>query len=123
MINQCGKYLGEGYRRIVYEHKNNPNLVIKYLKSHKDRHNKTEYENWIKLKDTEKGKWLVPCLSLSVDGRYLLQRRVKVLDKVPEDVPDWIKALPDYSLGGNKSKHWGMFNGRTVLIDYGNQIL
>lgn len=123
MIDKCGKYLGEGFRRIVYQYTDNPNLVIKFLKNLEDNHNKIEYENWNNLKDTEKGVWLVPCLGLSADGRFLIQERVEVLDKAPDEIPDWIKVLGDYSFGGNNSRHWGIYNDRVVLIDYGDKLL
>lgn len=125
MIDKLGDYLGEGFRRITYSHVDDPTVVIKFLKNLKDDHNRIEFENWQKLKNTERGKWLAPCVSLSDDGRYLIQRRVEVLDEMPEElvVPDWIKVLGDYSFGGNKSKHWGKYEGRVVLIDYGDKEL
>lgn len=123
MIDKLGDYLGEGFRRIVYAHKDDPELVIKFLKNIEDDHNRIEFENWQILKDTEKGRWLTPCVSLSEDGRFLIQKRVKVTDEAPENVPDWIQILGDWSFGGNKSKHWGIYEGRIVLIDYGDKKL
>jgi hypothetical protein len=123
MIDRLGDYIAEGFRRIVYNDKDNPFVVIKFLKDIKDEHNKIEFENWEKLKDTEKGKWLVPCISISEDGRYLVQEKVEIIDEPPDDIPNWIKNLGDYSFGGNKSKHWGMLNNKVVLVDYGDKKL
>lgn len=123
MISKLGNYLGEGFRRIVYDHIDDPTVVVKFLKNLKDDHNRIEFENWEKMKGTDRGLWLAPCISLSEDGRYLIQKKVEVLDGAPENIPDWIKVLGDYSFGGNKSKHWGKFDGRIVLIDYGDKIL
>jgi len=123
MIDKLGDYLGEGFRRLVYEHKDRPDVVIKFLKDLKDDHNRLEWENWERLKDTDKGKWLVPCESLSVDSRFLVQKKVVVLEQAPENIPEWIKILGDWSFGGNKSKHWGEYEGRIVLIDYGDKKL
>ena len=123
MIDKLGDYLGEGFRRLVYKHKDNDDLVIKFLKNLEDDHNRLEYQNWQNLKDTDKGIWLTPCISLSEDSRFLVQKRVQVLDEAPENVPEWIKILGDWSFGGNKSKHWGIYEGRIVLMDYGDKIL
>ena len=123
LFTKLGDYLGEGFRRIVYTHKDDESVVIKFLKDLKDDHNKLEYENWMKLKDTDKGIWLAPCFSLSEDGRFLIQAKVEVLDEAPENIPEWIKVLGDWSFGGNKSKHWGKYSGRIVLIDYGDKQL
>lgn len=123
MIDKLGEYLGEGFRRIAYNHKDDDGLVIKFLKNLDDDHNRIEFENWEMLKNTEKGKWLVPCISLSDDGRFLVQKKVQVLDEAPENIPEWITVLGDYSFGGNKSKHWGVYEGRIVLIDYGDKKL
>jgi hypothetical protein len=125
MLDKLGKYLGEGFRRIVYEHKDRPDLVIKFLKKLDDDHKKLEFENWKNLKDTERGKWLVPCEYLSEDGRFLFQKKVKVLEieEAPKEVPEWIKILGDWEFGGNKSKHWGIYQDRIVLIDYGDKVL
>lgn len=123
MIDKLGDYLGEGFRRIVYAHQDRSDLVIKFLKNLEDNHNRTEFENWQKLKDTERGQWLAPCYSLSDDGRFLVQQRVEVLDEAPVSVPEWIKTLRDWSLGGNQSKHWGRWEGRVQLIDYGDMPL
>ena len=123
MIDMLGDYLGSGFRRLVYVHKDDPDLVIKFLKDLKDNHNRLEYDNWQMLKDTPRGMWLAPCISLSDDSRFLVQQRVVVLDEAPENVPDWVKVLGDWSFGGNQSKHWGVLNDKTVLIDYGDKKL
>jgi hypothetical protein len=123
MIDFLGGYLGEGFRRIVYAHKDREDLVIKFLKNLEDNHNRTEFDNWQKFKDTDQGRWLAPCYSLSNDGRFLVQQRVEVLDEAPQSVPEWIKTLRDWSFGGNQSKHWGSWDGRVLLIDYGDMPL
>lgn len=123
MIDKLGDYLGEGFRRIVYEHKDDDSLVIKFLKNLKDDHNKLEYQNWLNWKDTDRGLWLVPCVAISKDGRFLIQKKVQITDKIPDNVPQWIQILGDWTFGGNKSKHWGLYEGRMVLVDYGDKEL
>lgn len=123
LFTKLGDYLGEGFRRITYNHIDDESLVIKFLKNIKDDHNRIEFENWENMKNTERGKWLAPCISLSEDNRFLIQKKVKVLDEAPENIPEWIKVLGDYEFGGNKSKHWGIYEGRIVLIDYGDKVL
>ena len=120
MLEKCGNYLGEGFRRIIYEHKDNPKLVIKFLKDPKDRHNFYEFDNWLRLGDTERGLWLAPCYELTPDFRFLTQMKVEVTDEIPSNIPEWIKVQRDYEFGGNKSRHWGRYQGRLVLIDYGD---
>jgi len=123
MLNKCGKYLGEGYRRVVYEHLDNPDLVIKFLKNLDDNHNRVEWENWQNLKDTQKGESLAPCISISEDSRFLVQQRVKLLVEAPENVEEWLEKLGDWKKGGNDSIHWGTLNGKNVLVDYGDKQL
>ena len=123
MIDKLGKYLGEGFRRVVYDYTEDPGVVVKFLKNLEDNHNQVEYDNWQKMKDTERGKWLAPCHYLSEDCRFLLQTKVKILDEAPSEIPDWIKNLGDWSFGGNKSKHWGMLGDQVVLVDYGDKEL
>jgi hypothetical protein len=123
MIDQCGAYLGEGFRRVVYQHKQNPNHVIKFLKKLEDPHNKIEYWNWLNFKDTEKGIWLAPCISISDDSQYLVQEKVELFDTAPDDIPEWLKVLRDYEVGGNNSKSWGVYKNHSVIIDYGDQVL
>ena len=123
MIEHCGAYIGEGLRRIVYQDKTNPNYVIKFLKKLEDPHNKIEFWNWENWKYDERGKWFAPCHSISEDGRFLVQVKVELLDNPPEQIPEWIKVLRDYEVGGNKSRPRGIYNSHPVLVDYGDQIL
>lgn len=119
MIDKCGEYLGEGVQRIVYEYKGREDLVIKFLKKPGTDHNRTEFDNWMKYKHTDRATWLAPCLYLSEDERFLVQKKVIPVDASPEEVPDWIKVLSDWDVGGADSKQWGSYEGRIVLSDYG----
>lgn len=110
-----GDKIGEGNRRIVYNHAERDDLVVKVLKNEvksNDDHNRIEYNNWIKLKDD---KWLAPCLFLSECEQYLIQLKGE-LAPIPKEVPDFIKKQRDWNLGRGQ---WVKINNNIVLCDYG----
>ncbi len=75
-----GKKIGSGERRDVFNHREDDSLVIKRLKSGGDNHNKIEMENWNNA-DKETRKFLAPCIAISDDGYYLVQKKGISLEK------------------------------------------
>lgn len=116
MEQYLGEFLGNGNRRKVYKHNSNPDYVIKVLINSNDNHNNIEWQNWNKLKNTEKAKWLAPCISLSDCGQYLVQQFGNVIDYIPKNIPDWIKVQRDYSLLRGQ---WVEIDDRICMCDYG----
>lgn len=111
----CGRLLGEGVDRYVYECKMYPQFVVK-VETGDSRYfaNVLEMKFWSEHKDNKAvSQWLAPCHTLSPDGRILLQRRVHVCqpgDKLPDKLPHF---LTDRKLG-----NYGWLGKRLVCIDY-----
>lgn len=112
----CGRKLGAGIHRDVFECALDPTLVVK-VEINDDRvrnfANVKEYENWTVWRDVEPiARWLAPCDRLSFDGRILLQKRVEPIKK--SEAPT---ALPTF-LTDVKYENYGWYDGRIVCIDY-----
>jgi hypothetical protein len=110
----CGNLLGSGQYRHVYSGKQDASLVFKYERTFERCCNRAEMELWVEMQDHPLGKWLAPCVALSPDGTWLIQRRTEPLQfsQLPEKIP---KIFCDA-----KIENWGMFEGRVVCHDYGN---
>jgi hypothetical protein len=111
----CGKVLGYGTYRDVYELKGNPDYVIK-IEAHPNFRvfaNVTEYRNWA---DNMRWSWLsqylAPCLYISECGRVLIQRRVTFKEK--KFYPKGIPAL----FTDTKIQNFGWIGNRFVCCDY-----
>lgn len=109
----CGRKIGSGVYRTVYECSIDPTLVVKV----EDRQagsfaNVAEYEFWNRNEGGPAGVWLAPCVDLSPNGVILLQKRVEPLRKadLPKKIPTF---LTDTHIG-----NFGMFEGRIVCCDY-----
>lgn len=111
----CGKKLGDGFNRKVYECKLMPEWVVKVEKTNpNDFANIRERAFWLEYKDNkEVAKWLAPCGEISPDGKVMLQRRV---EPIPEDykLP---KKLPEF-LTDVKYSNFGLLDGNLVCVDY-----
>ncbi len=115
----CGKLLGTGCSREVYEYGGNGEFVVKIEVNSSDMfQNVMEYNFW---QDTRAHpsmqKWIAPCLRISPHGIYMIQERttpvtLKELEKRIKKVPVWCADL--------KVSNWGKLpNGRIVCHDYG----
>lgn len=111
----CGKLLGEGIHRSVFECNIRPDLVVK-VENENRRYfaNVFEQQFWDSYQycDAVK-KWLAPCEFLSPDGRILLQKKC---DPVPDSykLP---KVMPEF-LTDLKRANFGLLDGRLVCVDY-----
>lgn len=112
----CGKLLGEGIHRKVFECKLRADLVVKveYNTAYRDFANVKEMAFWCDNQYYKPvAKWLAPCEFLSPDGRLLLQRRadpVPLSYKLPDKVPSFLTDL--------KRENFGMLDGALVCLDY-----
>lgn len=111
----CGRLLGEGIHRSVYECRIRPDLVVK-VESDELRFfaNVHEHKFWADNRDNDKvARWLAPCEYLSPDGRVSLQKRIEPITS-SQDLPD---ALPAF-LTDVKRSNFGWLDGRLVCADY-----
>lgn len=110
----CGNLLGSGLYRHVYSGKQDATLVIKYEARNDRCCNRVEWDLWRYMAEEELGKWLAPCIAISPDGSWLIQKRTEPLQyaQLPEKIP---RIFCD-----TKIDNWGMLDGRVVCHDYGN---
>lgn len=111
----CGKQLGEGIHRKVFECKLRPELVVK-VENDDLRYfaNVFEQKFWSDHQYCAKvARWLAPCEYLSPDARLLLQRRVDPIrdaDALPDKLPSFLTDV--------KRDNFGLLDGRIVCFDY-----
>lgn len=117
----CGKLLGEGIHRKVFECRIRPDLVVKVEQEEDWRYfgNVFEMHFWNDYSECKDIKqWLAPCEYLSPDGRILLQKRCSPVPhdyKLPEKMPKFITDL--------KSANFGILEGNLVCVDYAMTIM
>lgn len=109
----CGKRLGKGIGREVYECRLDPSLVIKIETGAGSFQNIVEWETWDEVVGTEFEKWFAPCVSISGAGVVLVQKKTKVIssNKLPDKMPSF--------LGDFKQGNFGMYKGHICAHDYG----
>lgn len=112
----CGKLIGEGIHRSVYECRLRPDLIVKVeyntdFRQFANVHECAFWDEWQNKPDV--AKWLAPCEYLSPDGRLLLQRRC---EPVPRDY--WLPAKLPAFLSDLKRANFGILNGKLVCVDY-----
>lgn len=109
----CGKLIGEGQYRKVFECHLFPDCVVKQ-DSRTNFSNISEWELWTEVEKTPLAKWLAPVMWLSPGGLWLIQKRTKPLGdaKPPKRIPS--------IFADDKAENWGLIDGRPVCHDYGN---
>lgn len=112
----CGKLIGQGIHRKVFECRLRDDLVVKVENSGDWRYfaNVHEMKFWCDHSEYKKvSQWLAPCEYLSPDGRILLQRRARPI----ADQSDLPAKLPGF-LTDVKADNFGLLDGRVVCVDY-----
>lgn len=109
----CGKLLGQGTYRKVFELAIDGTKVVKHDNG-RNWSNISEWQLSVELHDTPIGKWLAPCHWISPGGLWLIQARTTPI--LPGDLPTSIPAI----FADTKAENWGWFEGRPVCHDYGN---
>jgi hypothetical protein len=112
------KLIGKGWNRNVYEHPEDPELVVKvvtHLHEGIDS-NKLEWEIWNKIKDTKHAEYFCPCVDLTQDGHLIMQKCEKTKEKNEEK----IYVLGFYVRDSKRSGNKGLLNNKMVIIDYGH---
>lgn len=116
-IPPLGKELGKGKSRVVYEHGENPNWVIKVsVSDDKLNQNLNEAKTWERLRGRPEAEWVAPVVDYCKQGTWLVMMKVEPItkEKHPKESewPKWMDDVRSY-------KNWGWFEGRIVLCDYG----
>lgn len=109
-----GETLGAGEFRIVYEHVQRDDLVLKWEPHAQSFQNIAEWEFWEENKNDKKvARWLAPCEYISPCGIILAQKKTTKPEKAdyPNMVPEFLTDL--------KRRNFGMLNGKLVAHDYG----
>lgn len=111
----CGKKIGSGAFRDVFECKLLPDMVVKVETNtdYRDFANAKEMKFWCDNQNhSEIAKWLAPCTYLSPDARVMLQRRVASISEseMPEKLPAFLSDI--------KADNFGRLDGRIVCVDY-----
>lgn len=110
----CGKLLGEGIHRKVFECRLLPRMVVKveYCTDWRYFSNVHEMKFWNDASPAV-AAWLAPCQYLSPDGRILIQRRA---DPIPQgyELP---LLIPSF-LSDIKRENFGLVGDRLVCLDY-----
>lgn len=109
-----GHYIGAGVARTVYKHALDPSLVIKYEHGNETFQNILEWEIWNTIKDTKLAKWFAPCVAISPNGHFLIQKKAEMLhkDQFPSHVPALFTDL--------KYQNFGRIGKQFVCFDYGS---
>jgi len=112
----CGKLIGEGIHRKVFECRIASQYVVKVEQELDWRcfANVNEMRFWTDHQYYRPvARWLAPCFQLSPDGRILLQHRATpVADK--SELP---KRLPSF-LTDIKPENFGWIDKQLVCVDY-----
>lgn len=111
----CGKLIGSGASRKVFNCKLNDQWVVKVEDAeYRTFQNVYEMRFWDENLYNEKvSKWLAPCKFLSPDGRILIQEKCQParIEEFPEKLPSFMTDL--------KISNFGIYKNNLVLVDYG----
>lgn len=124
----CGRLLGQGIGRAVYELRFDPTRVIKIESAGGSFQNVTEWQTWQNLAHTDYAKFLAPCDDISSSGIALIQKRVRPLPSKADEQAAGVRSLlarcrvPDF-LTDFKRENYGILDGRIVCCDYGSNLL
>lgn len=115
----CGREIGVGMTRTVFECNVDKSLVVKVEKAEVRTHfqNLVEWLAWSRVAGTEFERWFAPVVAISPDGRCLLMKRVEhaPVHTLPKQVPAFFTDL--------KPSNYGFYEGRVVCCDYGSHLL
>ena len=108
-----GKIIGRGSAREVYQCAQDGECVIKVELEDESFQNVVEWEIWQSVKETKFAKYFAPCVAISSNGIFLVQKKVDDLHK-----KDFPKKVPHF-FSDRKYRNYGLYKGNFVCRDYG----
>lgn len=106
----CGKRIGEGVSREVFEFVLDKRYVVK-IDTTEDFDNIMEWKIWHHLKDYKAlSQHLAPCIWMMPNGKVLIQRKIRFKGKYPDKMPNLFTDL--------KYQNYGFIGKRIVCCDY-----
>lgn len=106
----CGKLIGDGAARQVYECTLDDSLVVK-VEWAKSFQNTIEWEVWSEVKDTDFAKYFAPVVAISCYGNILIMKKTEPMKKYPEMIPAFFSDT--------KKANYGKYKGHFCCHDYG----
>jgi hypothetical protein len=108
----CGRELGRGMSRTVFECALLPGYVVKVENKPGVFQNIMEWHTWQDVKDTPSSRWFAECRWVSPNGKILIQERTRTpaRHEFPAKVPVWFTDL--------KRTNWGMAKTNKEGTDY-----
>lgn len=112
-----GTKIGSGCYRDVYRCKLDYSLVVKIEKEEGQFHNIKEWNIWEELKYCPLKKWFAPCISISNDGKILIQKKIEFGRKkdYPNKIPSFFTDVQPHN--------FGFIGKQLVCCDYGSTII
>lgn len=122
----CGKELGRGISRTVFEYAFDPKFVLKIEHNQHRNQNASEYIFWDHICDLPKAQkqivqpWFARVAWCSSTNSILMQERTQpvTLDELRANVPKVPMFLSDLKVG-----NWGRIGKRYVCHDYGTALI
>lgn len=115
----CGRLIGSGMTRHVYECNLRHDLVIKVESADVRTHfqNLVEWMVWSRVAGTDFEKWFAPVIEISPNGRCLVMAKTEPLGiaELPKKMPAF---FTDFKL-----QNFGRYKGQIVCHDYGTNLL
>lgn len=113
----CGKLIGSGMTRDVYEFAFDSDYVVKIEDKEGHFQNVIEWQTWQEVRETKWAKWFAPCHSISFNGSVLIQRKVKAVElkELPNKLPSFFTDF--------KTSNFGRLGKQIVACDYGCNLL
>ena len=117
MNMMLGELVGTGQYRQVYSLEFDDTCVIKLEDKYAKFSNVKEWEVWSAVKGTSYAKWFAPCVKISGNGAWLIQKKTTParMEELPKEVPAFFTDL--------KLSNWGRLGKQIVCHDYGNHLL
>lgn len=119
----CGRKIGEGMSRNVFECALLPNCVVKVETDGHRFQNIMEWQTWNIVSHTKASRWFAQCKWISPNGKILIQERTRPpapFEFLPK-VPVWFTDM--------KRTNWGMATTSSdnkqflVCHDYGTSLM
>lgn len=103
----AGDFLDEGVHRHTYACAFHSGLVIKVEQNKGQFANVKEWDFWQEWQFCHPvANWLAPCVAISPNGKFLLQRKTRPLkmSQLPKELPRFLtdRKLANYGLLGNR---------------------